>query len=140
LLRRVRFTVRRQCDEIATPLAHGGIGADLLGWNGSFPSEPVASNPLREVRSPRGPLAQGSDLPLGSDIYKSSFAQWKEPMDLNVMLTPAEAALPLRCSIDYVWKLCREERLAHMRKSNKILIPRQSITDYIAASLVGGGA
>jgi len=54
------------------------------------------------------------------------------------LLTPAEAAEVLRSSTDYIWKLCREGHLCHMRKGRLILIRRQNLTDYIAGQIRGG--
>jgi excisionase family DNA binding protein len=54
-------------------------------------------------------------------------------------MLPAEVAPILRCSIDYVWQLCRDGKLPHIRKGNRILIRRQDVADYIAGELQGGG-
>jgi excisionase family DNA binding protein len=56
----------------------------------------------------------------------------------NEMLTPVEAASLLRCRKDYVWRLCRDGKLKHMRKGQKILIKRAHVSDYIDAQIAGG--
>lgn len=59
-------------------------------------------------------------------------------LDPERLMTPAEAAELLRCSVDYVQRRCRENRLKHLRKGRHILIRRQDLTDYIAGQVRGG--
>ena len=54
------------------------------------------------------------------------------------LLTPREVAGIMRCSADYIWKLCREGRLKHIRKGRSILIRRRDITAYIDSQIIGG--
>lgn len=61
-----------------------------------------------------------------------------EVLDPERLMTPDEAADVLRCSTSYIWKLCRDGKLKHLRKGNKILIRRQDLNDYIARSIGGG--
>ncbi len=59
-------------------------------------------------------------------------------VDPERLITPKEASDLLRCSVDYVWHLCRKGELAHLRKGNRILVRRQDLTDYIAGQIRGG--
>jgi excisionase family DNA binding protein len=59
-------------------------------------------------------------------------------LDPKRLMTPAEAAEMLRCSVDYVWHLCRKDELKHMRKGTRILIRRQDLIEYIASQVRGG--
>lgn len=58
-------------------------------------------------------------------------------LDPEYPYTPVEAAELLRCSVDYVWKLCREGKLKHRRNGRRIFIKRQHLTEYIDAQVVG---
>ena len=58
--------------------------------------------------------------------------------DPDQLLTPAEAAEILRCSVDYVWKLCRGGKLRHLRKGRMILLRRRDLDLYIDGQATGG--
>jgi excisionase family DNA binding protein len=55
----------------------------------------------------------------------------KKPISPEDWLTPQEAAPIMRCSVDYVWQLCREGKLKHRRKGRNILIKREHVTEYM---------
>lgn len=60
-------------------------------------------------------------------------------LDPEQLLTPRETAEIMRCSPDYIWKLCRSGRLRHLRKGRLILIRRRDISGYIDAQISAGG-
>lgn len=70
-----------------------------------------------------------------------SHAESRLPVpDPDELLTTAEVAVVLKCSAKHVRKLCRlpdsdRQHLAHVKKGAEYLIPRQSITDWIARQI-----
>ena len=58
-------------------------------------------------------------------------------LDPEFPYTPVEAAELLRCSVDHVWKLCREGKLKHRRSGRRIFIKREHLIEYTDAQVVG---
>ncbi len=59
-------------------------------------------------------------------------------LDSEYLMTPAEVASIFRCSVDYIWRQCREGNLPHIRKGKGILVRRQDVVDWIAAQVREG--
>lgn len=52
-------------------------------------------------------------------------------VDPNQWLTPKEVAPIMRCSVDYIWKLCRDGKLRSKRKGRHRLIKRAWVDEYM---------
>jgi len=79
-----------------------------------------ALTPQREVNEPKPANSGAERLP-----------------ELPHVLTIAEAAQVLRRSGNYVYEMCRQNRIRHIREGSRVFIPREAVEEYLRTSSDG---